>query len=580
MTRLAAPARPFSGWVGGLVQDAEPGTLPAGAIAEGENLVPLPAGLQRTRGGSRILLTLHDDAGSPAELTHVCMIAPYSPLGAVAIGYSDGQNKHYAYRLTADGAFTTGLESTSRHDLVAATTASWNNASTPARPVAAELYEKLFVADAATDQTARNKFFSMTSAASFTTPTFAFAGGSVAALLPYCLEEYNGVLFLAGYGDEGDKDRPEMLRHSFLAKSPDAADGFDANAYLLLGAKGQRVTALRKGRGLLLAAKNNEFYRITGFGRAYPGWQYTVENVQNTLGLGVSNPNGLVFAEGHWYGIGTQGPLRTDGYTVESLAGPRQRGWRAIDNVNSAWVAYHPERRLILFGVHPLLASAGRSTTYPWTVWTWDLEREVWQTDWKFGADLFVASAIPPAGGATSAGPSAGPTADPSAPVSSLATASGYTASWTNGDATAQTEVWEKEGLGGTWALVTSVAAGVATYPRTTRTSHTAYYWRVRHRKGGITSNYTADTIAQTLIAAPTLAANIVNGLGQAYVNIFGEVGTVHNLEQSPVGAGTWTELSAHFTGGWQDVDFDYRARSTDGTWSVSPSVYSATLSI
>jgi hypothetical protein len=578
VTRLNGSPRQFPGLVGGLVQDAEPNLLPLGSIVEGENMVPLPAGLQRTRGGSRILLTLHDDAGSPAELSHTCLVQPFTPVGAIVVGWSDGRNRHYAYRVTADGAFFTGTESTSRHDLSAAPSTSWANATEPARPVAAELFEKLFLADATTDFSSRNQFLSMTSTGTIARPTFVFAGGAAAALQPYCLEEYNGVLFLAGYGDEGDKDRPEILRHSFLAKSPDAADGFDKDAYLLLGAKGQRVTALRKGRGLLLAAKANELYRITGFGRAYPGWQYTVENVQNTLGLGISNPHALTFAEGYWYGMGAQGPLRTDGYVVESLAGPRQRGWLGMNKVESAWVTYHPQRRLILFGVHPTASSPGRSATYPWVLWAWDLERQVWQTDWKFGVDIFMASPV-----ATTT--AVGPSAPPSAPNNTNITTTGWTANWTNGDATAETEYWEKLGSGGTWTLITTVAAGTASLARTGRASHQEYFWKVRHRKSGVTTDFTSELSAKTLIAAPSVAPVCTGGQGVRIDVINTNAGLVTlTLESSPAGAGTWTVKQTWTNQGSGTVSSndlagpsnpkDYRAKASDAAWPTTDSAY------
>lgn len=577
MTRLVSRPRLVPGWVAGLVQDAEPGTLPVGTIVQGENFVPQPAGLQQIRGGSRIVQTLHDDAGSPAELSHVCLIEPFTPVGAVAIGWSDGRDKHYAYRLTSDLQFFTGSEATSRHDLTAG--GSWNNGSSPARPIAAELFEKLFVADATADQTARDTFFSLTSTGTVTEPSFSFAGGAASKLKPYCLEEYNGVLFLAGYGDEGDKDRPEILRHSFLAKSPDAADGFDKDAYELIGAKGKRVTALRKGRGLLLAAKASEFYRITGFGRAYPGWQYTLENVQNTLGLGISNPLGLTFAEGYWYGIGLQGPLRTDGYAVESLAGPRQRGWRAINQVDSAWVAYHPERRLVLFGVHPSEASAGRSATYPWVLWAWDIERQVWQTDAKYGTDVFMAAAVTQGGGATSSGPSAAP----SAPNTTSPTVSGYTANWTNGDVTAYTEVWEKEGAGGTWTLVTTVNPGVATYPVTGRKSHIEYFWRVRHRKNGVTSEYCADTSAKTLMTVPNIGAACTGFASMSTITATSrsEGTTTLIIEESADGA-AWSPVASGSVGLGGTVTWllhtstkpYVRTKAHDGSWPTTDTAY------
>src|SRR5207253_6131744 len=109
--------------------------------------------------------------------------------------------------------------------------------------------------------------------------------------------------------------------------------------------------------------------------------------------------------------------------------GPRQKTWRAIDNLDRAWVRYHPERRLMLFGVHVI--SGAPDTTYPWVVLTWDMARNVWQPNWKLaGATqrLFVVQTI-----ATTT--MLGPSGPPMSPNTTLITASSWRAHWTNGDA-------------------------------------------------------------------------------------------------------------------------------------------------
>ena len=591
MTRLAVPPRPVPGWVQGFAQDAEPGTLLPGTIADGENLVPTPAGRQRTRGGSRIMITLEDDNVSPAELDHVCAIIPFTTVGALVIGWSDTENAHYAYRMNADMAVFDTDQATSRTNLTTAPSTTWDNASAPARPVMAEIWEKMFIADATTAIGSRNEMLGFDSSGTVTSRTFQFGAGAAAALFPYCVEEYNGVLFIAGYGTEdvGDLDRPEMLRHSFLGRSPDAANGFDANAFNLIGAKGQRITALRKGRGLLLVAKENEFYRVTGFGRAFAGWQYQVELMDNTQSLGITNPKALAFAEGFFWGISASGPVRTDGFSVESLVGPRQAAWRQIDNVVEAWVAYHPERRLMLFGLHPTEAESGRSTTFPWRVWAWDILRDVWAPNHEFGADLFHASAIT----TTTA---EGPSAAPSSPSSGSETSSGYTGSWTNGDATAETEYWEKKTSGGTWTLVSIVAAATASLARTGLDNHETYFWRARHRKNGITSNWDveAGTSAQTLISAPGVSADQVMNTQNINVTLTQNAdGTDLELQRQIDDGGfsvivTFTAepsgTMVYFDNGTScNQNVDYKARSRDASWpadSVSSAVSSVDLSI
>jgi hypothetical protein len=581
MTRLGVAPRDVHGWVQGVVEGAEPGTLAVGTIEEGKNFVPTRAGRQRTRGGSRIMLTLKDDNSTPANLAHVCAIVPFTGVGGLIIGWSDTENAHYAYRVTADMGYEPN-EAGSIKNLTTTPSTTWDNASAPARPVMAEVWEKMFIADATTTFSARNELLGFNNAGTVTLPKFVFGSGSATALQPYCLEEYNGVLFVAGYGteDSGDLDRPEFLRHSFLGKSPDAADGFDKDAWALIGSKGQRITALRKGRSILLVAKENEFYRVTGFGRAFAGWQYQIEPVENTQGLGIVNPKALIFAEGWWWGVGAQGPLRTDGFGVESLVGPRRVSWRGIDSVAEAWVAYHPERRLVLFGLHPTEAESGRSDTFPWRVWAWDIERSVWQPNHEFGADLFHASAL-----TTTAG-GGGPSAAPSSPSTSSITETGYTANWTNGDANAETELWEKKGSGGTWDIFRTVAAGVTSFAQTGNTSYTEYFWRVRHTKSGIKSQFDVDagTSAKTLISKPGCTA------AQMGVSSFIEVTLTQNADgtdlevQRQVDSGgytVWQTFSAEPSGTFVVSDIsracgqivDYKARSRDSSWPADSSL-------
>ncbi len=587
MTRLAVPPRTVPGWVQGFAQAAEPGTLLPGTIADGENFVPTPAGRQRTRGGSRIMLILHDD-NTETELDHVCAIIPFTTVGGLVVGWSDAEDTHYAYRVDSDMDWFDTDEATSRHDLTAAPSASWDNASAPARPVMAEIWEKMFLADATTSISSRNELLGIDQSGTVTSPSFAFGAGSASPLFPYCVEEYNGVLFIAGYGSEdvGDLDRPEMLRHSFLARSPDAANGFDTNAFNLIGAKGQRITALRKGRGLLLVAKENEFYRVSGFGKAFAGWQYQVEQVENTQALGITNPKALAFAEGFWWGVSASGPVRTDGFSVDSLVGPRQPDWRGIDNVGEAWVRYHPERRLMLFGLHPTEAESGRSTTFPWRIWAWDILREVWQPDLEFGADLFDASTITTA---TAEGPSAAP----SSPSTGSETTSGYTGSWTNGDATADTEYWEKKTSGGTWTLVSVVAAATALLARTGLDNHETYFWRVRHTKNGVKSDWDveAGTSAQTLIAAPGCVASQVGVSSTIEVELTQNAdGTDVEVQRQVDGGGfsVWQTFSSQPSGAFSVFDssrscgesVDYKARSRDASWPAPDGVFSSTSNV
>lgn len=579
VTNLRTGPIPVPPWVGGVIEETDPKILAPGTLAEAENFVPQRAPRLATRGGSRVMLTLLDDAGSPAEISHVLGLVAKAATGAVVISWSSGTTKHYATAVTSDMAFAGASQALSR----TAFPASWNRA-TPARPVTAVLFEKIYCVDATTTFASRNPLVAIDAATppAFTSPTFAFVAGGAGAsgLFAYCLEEYNNVLFIAGYGDEeaGTGDDPALVRHSYLGKAPDAADGFDKDAYNTIGAKGDRVTAMRKGQGILLVAKPNELYRISGFGRAYPGWQYAVEGVHNSNGFGVENPLALDHAEGLWYGIGKQGPFLSDGYSVTSLVGPRQRTWRGIDKLDQSWVRYHPERRLMLFGVH--VTAGAPDATYPWVMLAWDIDRRVWQPNWRLAGNtrFFMVQPIP----STSA---VGPGASPSAPNTTAVTVSGFTANWTNGDATAQTEYWEKEG-NGAYGLAAVADPGVATLARSSRTDHTTYTWKVRHRKNGVYSGFTADTLAQTLIGTPSIG-NLgcvgIGGLVNLRATTLAHGTTTLTWQKSPAGAGTWSTIEtdvgdtigtqhdrAESTVGPQD----FRAKSSDAAWPTVDSAF------
>ena len=524
----------------------------------------------------------------PAEVTHVPRIHPFSPVGMVAVTYAASLPKHFATRLTTDGEFFTGTEATSRTDLTASPSTSWDSTD-PARPTAAELWEKLFLADGTVDYADRNTFLSLDATGTVLEPHFAFDGGSSQALRPYCLEEFNNVLFLAGYGDETVGDRPEMIRHSFLGKSPDAADGFDAAAWIMIGAKGQRVTAMCKGDTAMLVAKTNELYRISGYGRAYAGWQYEVEHIQQSLGLGCYGPYALCFAQGYWYGVGQNGPFRTDGVDVQALRGPREHAWALVSSPEAFSVDYHPDRGLVLFSVRQatglpegLYLSDGVVTppqaTYPNVLWAWDLNRDVWSSDLGFNQQFFHVRAIPTI---TTQSPQGTPTALAGTDM----LVDGYTGNWTNGDPTAETEFYERAGVAGSFALAGTAGDGDTSLVRTGLNQHTRYYYYLQHLKGGIRSTASATIEVLTLIAPPVLdviagSASDPTSPTQLLITAV-ESGMTLTIEESPDGIGSWTTFvtSPNFPAGTTSLNIGggayYRAYLTDSTWTPTDSDYS-----
>jgi hypothetical protein len=531
--------------VNGIMEGAEPdashpvGGSPQGVLDQCVNLISNQVGRLVVRGGSRAALTLVDDAGTPANVTSVLGVWNYSQTGALAIAHSTATSKHYAYRLTPDLAYTTGAVGTSRHSLGTA----WATA-TPGRPVVSELWEKLYVADGTLDYAGRRGLVSIDSAGTVTAQTYDLdgSGSGLATIKAYTCAAYNGVLFTAGYDTEASGDEPAMLRHSLLGTAPDASGGFDKDAWNIIGARGQAITAMVPGRSILLVAKANELYRLSGYGRALPGWQYTVEQVDNTLGFGCSNPYALCHAEGFWYGVGESGPFRTDGADVQSLVGPRRRSWRQVTNLRTAWVAFHPERRVVKFAFNQTPVDTGRSSTFPFVIWNYDIDRGVWTGDEKYSADLAYAQPIYSLTASSTVSGSSGnaPTSLPTTlrwidstfggNIESELTVSvdledgtdeieqdeqGESTSsihlqWVNGDSTAITEVWARTDTSGS-TLILSVAAGATDAWVNLRLPATRYWVKVRHRKNGQYSAFTSEINGYTKALTPALAAEAIS---------------------------------------------------------------------
>lgn len=548
------------------VQENAPPDVPKGASDSAANGFFTPTGKVAVRGGSQTKLT-HTLANK------VLYLRPYTAVGAIAVAHTDGSTLHKLIRLTTDIAFFTGVEATSTHDLV------WNSANV-ARPHAAELFERLYVADATTTYANRHPL-KVVDANGVVASVSHDLGGGAQAMKPYVVEEYNSHLFTAGYDNATlSDDAPHMVRHSLLGTAPDAAGGFDADAYLVLGARGQRVTGLKKGRGLLLAAKAGEMFRISGFGRGLPGWQFQVEQVNNTLGMGVSNPLALTFAGDYWYGLGESGPFRTNGFDVESLVGARKRSWAKVTNLAYSWVTYHPDRDCVLFGVNQTPVPSGRSATYPTTIWVWDCQREVWAGDISCSADIHYAHAIP-------TNTVQGPTAAPSSLAVTHASAALTTVAitWANGDSSAATEIWVRNVTdGGSSALHQTAAAGATSATVTGLSQGKKYAVKVRHNKSSITTDFTAESDAFTLLPAPGLAGV---GAGTAVdltasvavataTRVYFERVTTPINDQAVTAAG---EYIYEDTGLTVNTNYDYRARIRSTNWPAAIE-YSAYTSI
>lgn len=490
-----------AGWTGPLIEDAEPDTVQgAGAVDDGVNMMAQAGRRRIVRGGSQVVATFGAVAGNP--VTNCWGPFRYSASGCVAVGHVPASTKHYAYALTDTCNWATGTEATSRADL------TWNSA-TAARPLAVELFEKVYFVDA-TESATRQGMSVGTYAAgawSVSQPTYDLdaSGGSPGVLRGYCAEVFGGVLFVSGYDNEtaaSSGNAPHLLRHSLLGTDPASSGGFDPNAYAIIGAKGQYIRAMKAGRTVLLVAKNSELYAISGSGRGLPGWHYQIQPVSNSLGAGCTNPYALDHAYGMWYGIGRVGPWRSDGGTVELLRAGRDRSWSRVQNLQLATVSAHPDRRQVWYGFH----ETGRSgyATAPCTYWVWDIEREQWDVSQRTNRSYtFLGTVLQ---GATVA-----PSSSPGAPSQDFTDDALEFASievtFVAGDTSANTEVWYRAASSGGYTFHSLLQQGINRARIAGLSPGRNYYVKVRHNTGGTVSDWSGETECFTRVPSGWVSA-------------------------------------------------------------------------
>lgn len=403
MTKLTrAQTRTLAGWTGGVREDSEPALAisedGAGRLRAGENFVH-QSGLRLVRRGGttrRLVFALN-------SISDLLAVAPFSPTGGLVVSHSVLNERHYAHAITDDGAHAlpagAGTELGSRTLLPA----EWNDAA-PARPQVVELFETGFVADRSDGIPKPLLALQLSGGALVASAVSAdLDGNAVPGLLrPAGIAVHASVLFAWGWEDEAIGRAPHVLRHSYLGRNPRDVDAWDPDAQAIIGAHGQPIRAARSGQGVLLVAKESELYRLTGTPDALPGWQFGVQQIDNSRGAGCAGPLALDVADNAWYGIGRAGPWRCDGARVELLRSGRGRSWSAVGDLSRAYVVHHPRRRAVCFG----FVEPSRGPGAPTVQWWWDLDRDCWMPDQRPGTRVHMAASIAPAGVELSAAPS------------------------------------------------------------------------------------------------------------------------------------------------------------------------------
>lgn len=554
-----------AGWVGGVLENIPAESSMPGALESALNILKKPGTKLATRGGSRTMLAFDDGELTPADMSDMLFVRPFSQTGVVAIGWKTGtpNGSHWAFLAASDLASQGVVEEL----------AAW--AGPAARPLAVEMFENVYICDTNPVYGDREPLLQLTGAGTATAIQQQFPPGSSGSMYPRVIEEFAGVLFAAGFDGSTVGQERAILRHSFLARSPSASDGWSGDGWALIGAKGKEITALKAGRNVLLVAKVDALYRVYGSPLALDGWQFAIEALDFGVGYGVTNPYALEYWNGWWYGVGDSGPWRTDGSTIENLADRRRDSWDGLNaDLSLAWVSAHPERGIVLFGMKPD------------TLWVWDTAAEAWMGDWVFpGTTIAYGSAVVST-------ESVGPVGPPTAPASSSVTGTGWTADITTGDALALTEWWVRQrgdvgnGTDTIWQLHDTTGQGVEQYVFTGMQGYTHYQWKARHVKQGFASAFTTETSVYTDIVAPTWvdAVGISDTLLKVRLRVIqnsisSDIKFQRRTVSSACGSpGAWTDAitTTDWPGGPLTVYdefaacgiyYQYQARAQDASW-------------
>jgi hypothetical protein len=491
--------REIAGWTGGVREDSEPALAVsgdgAGTLRAGENFVH-QSGLRLVRrGGTARRLTFALNA-----ISDVLAVGPFSPTGGLVVTHSAANARHYVHAITEEGAHALPIGAATEAGSRVVLPDDWNTASA-ARPQLVELFETAFLADRS-DGTPR-PLVAVTESGGALLASAVEAdldGNTVLGLLrPSGIAVHSSLLFAWGFEDEAIGAGPHVLRHSYLGRNPADATAWDPDAQAIIGAHGQPIRAARSGQGVLLVAKESELYRLTGTPDALPGWQFGVQQVDNSRGAGCANALALDVADNAWFGVGRAGPWRCDGANVELLRSGRSRSWSAVGDLSRAYVVHHPRRRAVCFGFVESSRGAGANTVQ----WWWDLDRDCWMPNQRPAVRVHMAASIAPTGIAASAAPSV---------LRQVLNNGAYQRTqlqlaWTLGRPDLATEVYLRSDSTAE-QLVATVAAGIPGVVLRGLPPGVIRYARVRH-VGAQATEFSAEIPVYTAVPSPRLAMPI-----------------------------------------------------------------------
>lgn len=493
----------FGPFMKGVIDRAQSSQQLTGVARSLQNWRYTGANRLSVRAGTRQVLTLKDDQGSPATVTDVCA-GVYFADGALIVAHSTITNKAYLYRLNATlDTWTDAAGATHNNNTPQPIGVLWTAIPTCPEVTIAEGLGVAYIAHtAALDGSALAFPTKMYTDATWTTATLSVdlqdGNGAVPIYFRGVIsfqQHLWGWSFGAG-ASASTAFRPELARFSEpnFATSPSL---FQVSDSFTLG---NRVRSLREGivggfvagESLFLGAPY-QVSQITGYGRD----TWFKQPLDNSYGF-VNHKCGTVAGSTLYY-WSPRGPIRIVPATLPEPEPLFDRVQNIVEQV------INPQNVVAGFDIATDTVIFAFDTGSGVRTWAgYDVRRDVWLgPNNDFGATFRTLFTVAPIYAATAA-PTLGPTAAPSSPSTTAVGATTAQTNWVAGDPTSPSQVEYRQQGGSTWTVFATVSAGVQSCVLTGLTSNVAYEWRVAHVKDSIASAYAGPSVDTQFTTQPS----------------------------------------------------------------------------
>lgn len=534
-------------WIKGVVDAANPVQNTTGALRFARNAQLNGIGRLIARRASETVLDLWDDGfgGVQARVSEVLCIAPFMD-GALIVAWSNPQSAAYLYWVPAamNDYYNISKVLQGSNTFVLPIARFWTGMTAPVPVTIAEGLGVAYIAHS----NAGASFKTMKLDATALPATFAafqanLRGAGNEDTYFRGVVSFQQHLWGWGYGSQAanDNDRPELLRFSTPFFGPMAAADNFAVGHRVRSQQEKIVEAKVAGE-VLYVGTNFSIWPITGFGRNSWDKPRPVDDSYGFAGIGAActGPNGYLYYWSH------RGPLRLRGREPEPLW-PRVDGMVAAvvdDTIIQLGHDDQSDQIIVLWNNGKGHGNPGNSV-----LGAYDHIREAWLgPDGDIGFQVrcmgFIQSVVTPA-----------PSGPPTVAVTSLVGRTVATASWTAGDLGLGTVSQVEIRIQGTtpWTVVTStLPSNVQSLQFTNLQPTTAYEWRVKHIRGGVSTAYLGPSGATqfTTALAPRTPTGVV--LTLAKFAIGGHLVYLNTVSWTPTGedADTWIYFTQTPPGG------------------------------